>query len=512
LLRKRHKYSRPVSSRSGISRSVILLTALLLSACSTVNFDYPKQASFASEEVADTDLGEAYDDWTELHGENSGFYPLIDGIDALGARLRLIEAAEKTIDAQYFLMKGDTAGELFAGSLLRAADRGVRVRILLDDVFTTVKDDELALLNQHPNIEVRLFNPISRRGIYYLNYAGDFKRANRRMHSKSFIVDNSLSVIGGRNIADEYFQLKEQGEFLDFDVLTIGPVTRGVSAQFDDFWNATKSLPMEALSQKFSDEDLERVRREIDEEMAAGQLSVYAKAVNSKHMLELVNGSAKLYTGAATVVNDTSEKLSNPVGEQYMTLVNQLEELTFGAEKDIVIINPYFIPTEAGLEYWRKIIDRGIDVTIITNSLSSTNHVTVHSAYTRYRKPMVESGATIYEARSSKDNPRTLHTKLVINDRRYVFVGSLNLDPRSIDINAEMGVVIDSPELAADILDGLEEALESEAWQLKINDKGGLDWHLVSDGQSTLASREPDSSAWERFLSVFYRILPEGQL
>ena len=242
---------------------IVLLAALSVSACATAPFDYPRDASVAFAPDTETTLKLLVDEWRSQHPGPSGFYPLVDGMTALGARIKMIEIAEKSIDAQYFLMKGDTAGQVFAGALYAAAERGVRVRFLLDDVFTTVDDEELELLDAHPNIEVRLYNPVSRRGLSSLNYLGDFRRANRRMHNKSFTVDNQVTIVGGRNIADEYFELRPEGEFLDLDVIGFGPVAADVSREFDSFWNHERALPIAAVASSFTEEQLQAVREEI---------------------------------------------------------------------------------------------------------------------------------------------------------------------------------------------------------------------------------------------------------
>ncbi len=218
--------------------------------CATVSFDEPKSYSETITDTADTRLGEgeSVSRWVDAHAGLSGFYPLILGMDALGARLRLAEIAEKSINLQYFLVKSDTAGSVMINALLKAADRGVRVRFLLDDIFTTVSDQGLFLIDQHPNIEVRLFNPVSRRGLYSLNFVGDFRRANRRMHNKSFTVDAQVSVVGGRNIADEYFQLNTDSVFSDFDVLALGPIAVEISESFDTYWNHSRAVPVHQIT------------------------------------------------------------------------------------------------------------------------------------------------------------------------------------------------------------------------------------------------------------------------
>ena len=210
----------------------LLVLAVLLAGCATVSYDQPKSYSQAIHNPEDTSLGEYAALEVEASEGLSGFYPLKEGMHALGMRLRLAEQAEKSLDLQYFLMKNDTAGAVIANALLKAADRGVRVRFLLDDIFTTVPDDSFLLINQHPNIDIRIFNPISRSGISALNFIGDFKQANRRMHNKSFTADNAISVVGGRNIADEYFQLKTDSVFIDFDILAVGPIVTEISTLF----------------------------------------------------------------------------------------------------------------------------------------------------------------------------------------------------------------------------------------------------------------------------------------
>ena len=225
--------------------SAILVFTGLFAGCATVSFDQPKSYSTTIINTENTALGKYAAHEAAQHDGLSGFYPLRQGMDALGVRLRLAERAEKSIDMQYFLMKLDTAGAVMANALLKSADRGVRVRFLLDDVFTTFPDRSFLLMNQHPNIEIRIFNPVSRRGIYAFNFIGQFSQANRRMHNKSFTVDNSISVVGGRNIADEYFELKAGAVFVDFDVLAVGPIATEISNSFDEYWNHSRAVPIE---------------------------------------------------------------------------------------------------------------------------------------------------------------------------------------------------------------------------------------------------------------------------
>jgi putative cardiolipin synthase len=493
----------------------------VLSACSTISTDTTKTYEAHIPVSTETPLGQVYTEWGALHDTDSGFIPLTDGLAAFGARLRLIEAAVQSIDMQYFLMKPDDAGSIIAGSLLEAADRGVRIRILLDDVFTSVQDDELGLLDQHENIQVRLFNPVSRRGLYYLNYAADFKRANRRMHSKSFTVDSAATIVGGRNIADEYFQINSTVEFVDFDIFTIGPVVQEVADQFDDFWNAPEAIPLANIYQAFSASELLEAKRDIDEDMQNRERSIYSAAVNSEFMRSVADGTATTYSAPAELLNDGSDKLSNPIDEQYMTVVAALAEKIAAAEKSVVIVTPYFVPRKKGIEFWKSVTERGVEVTVITNSLASNNHLPVHSAYSAYRKQMLELGAKIYEARASAieqmadsndTEALTLHTKLISIDSRYLFVGSLNLDPRSIEINAEMGLLIDSQEMGAMLQQNLYEDLANSTYELSLNNDGKLMWRASVNGEVVESAKEPEASLWKRFMSRIYRILPESQL
>lgn len=505
-------------------KSLIAVLAILLSACTTVPLDRPKDTSYSLTDTADTGFGRTLADWRAKYpGGESGFYPLQNGLDALGARLRLIEGAERSIDAQYFLMKDDDAGEVFAGSLLAAADRGVRVRFLLDDVFTTVEDDILALLDAHPNIELRIYNPVSRQGLYMLNYAGDFSRANRRMHSKSITGDNAFTIVGGRNIADEYFQLREDTEFIDYEVLALGPVAAEVTAQFDEFWNSSRAVPMAYLKSNVTEEDLARERAEIAEEIREGTTSIYRQAINSEHMLNLLRGTGTVYAAPAALLHDGPAKLENPIDVSQMTLVGELENLIERTGHSAFIITPYFIPGDYGVDFWRRLVDRGMSVTVVTNSLASTNHVPVHAAYARYRKDMLEMGAALFEVRADAVEPAgpddpgrpdslTLHTKLMLFDQRYLFVGSLNLDPRSIEINAEMGLLIDSPDMGRQFMEQASIGLEELTYRVELDDRGRLQWRATIDGEEVVETREPLTSWWRRFQAGLYRILPESQL
>jgi putative cardiolipin synthase len=495
----------------------------LLSSCASVNFDIVQESSFAIPASEGTSLGRHSIDRTLSHSDReSVFFPLTGGSDSLGARLRLIDAAEESIDLQYFLMKDDIVGALISAKLLQAADRGVRVRFLLDDIFTTVKDVDLFVLNEHENIEVRLFNPIARRGLKYLNFAWNFSRANRRMHNKSFTVDGSFTIVGGRNLAVEYFSLNDDTEFFDIDILASGPIAAEVAANFDYFWNSRKALGIHHLRGKPSPKQMQNAREAIANALSSQGAAIYREAINSEILLQLVNDEVNAVIAEAEVISENPRKLNLPIDDDSLRLIRAVGEFMVNAESEILLISPYFIPTDKGMAFLQSILDQGTKIKLLTNSLASTNQVAVHAAYERYRKDLLAMGAELYETRADAframgqhDNNRqrsTLHGKLIIIDRRYVFIGSLNLDPRSIMINTEMGIMIDSPVLAAELLSDIQENFDRVVYRLDLNTGGRLLWHGWDNGKAIEHSREPQATWWRRFSVNFFKILPEGQL
>ncbi|MEH6469934.1 MAG: phospholipase D family protein [Halopseudomonas sp.] len=498
----------------------ISISVIVLSGCATTDFNVEKAESQAIAISQTTTLGQHTLAWHQQHGEHkSAFYPLKSGIDALGARLRLIEAAEQSIDLQYFLMKDDIVGSLVSAKLLEAADRGVRVRFLLDDIFTSVTDNDLYLLDAHQNIEVRLFNPIARRGFKGLNYLGDFSQANRRMHNKSFTVDGSLTIVGGRNIAAEYFNLKQDAKFFDLDMLVKGAVVKEVAESFDQFWNHSKALPIEYLNNPPSSKALEQVQNKIETVMQNAGTTVYQTAIDSQLLNDLIQQRIAEFIASAYVISESPNKVDYSLNDDSIRLIKQIAEFMLQAEDNIIIFTPYFIPTSQGMAFWQRVIDNGAQVSLVTNSLASTNHVPVHAAYEGYRKDLLAMGFNIYEARpdaaqiiKAADQTSTLHTKLIIIDNRYVFVGSLNLDPRSVIINTEMGILIDSSDLAESILDDRDSIFERVVYRLQLTADRDIQWHGSDSGKAVILDTEPQTSWWRRLTAKLYKILPEGQL
>lgn len=496
---------------------------VFIAGCVSVPLDYPKEASVAIADTSSTREASEVAEWLENRTDANGFYPLTQGFDAFGARLALMSSAEVSIDAQYFLMKPDNAGLVFAGKLLEAADRGVRVRFLLDDIFTTVKDIDLAMLDAHPNIEVRLFNPIARKGIYWLNYVGHFSLANRRMHNKSFIVDNQVAVVGGRNIAVEYFQLETTGEFIDFDMLSVGPIVKEVSSEFDLYWNHKLAVPMQALFDETNAQKIEGARSQVEREMAEAGDTIYGDAINTPLMSQLIAQTLDPYIAPARLITDDPQKLLEEVSDDQQIVVNEMREALAAAQSEIYVFTPYFVPRKRGIEFIKQLRAKGIRIVLLTNSLATNNHTAVHSAYATYRKDLLRAGVELWEARAdaakitapdgeTQLDKLTLHTKGILIDGKRIFVGSLNLDPRSIDINTEMGLLIDSPELGELLRGNAVRRLPKIAYRLELDENDKITWHATIDGQKVVETKEPQTSGWKRFTAWFLKIAPEKQL
>ena len=500
------------------------VTLLTLVGCTSVPFDYPKVASQAQPRDPNSPVAAAALDWEQQHGEKSGFIGLPNGIDALGARLGMMESARHSIDAQYFILKKDRAGALFVGKMLLAADRGVQVRLLIDDVFTSGIDRELSLLNAHPNIEVRIFNPLSRNSLKYWAYLLDFGRANRRMHNKSFTVDSAVSIVGGRNIGEEYFELKQDVMFDDYEVMVIGPAVTEIGSSFDEYWNSVLSVPVEAFGVQIDYEELDSWRKYMRERATESETGIYAQATDSELMNEIRAGRIQPVPARASVVSDSPDKLLYDVGDtESIELGQEKRERFLGADREIVIFTPYYIPREGGVEFVKKLRAQGVRIVIITNSLASTNHVAVHGHYAKYRKQLLSAGAELWEIRAVLDLDQTewghtpervtLHSKATFVDRDTVFVGSLNFDPRSIFLNTEMGIFIESEEIGGPFTERALEILPQVAYRLTLDDDGDLVWNFDDGVEQETWHKDPQTSWGRRFKAGFYRILPiEEQL
>ena len=513
--------------RIKIKQLGVIVVLALLSGCASVDFDYPKQESHVVTETADTYLARETSDAVDRQPEGySGFVPLADGIDALAIRLLLAERAEKTIDAQYYLLKDGVTGRAFVHALLRAADRGVRVRLLLDDMFTGGYDAGMVGLDSHPNIEIRIFNPFARRSARFMDGATSFSRINRRMHNKSFTVDNQITLIGGRNIADEYFGAREDAKFGDLDVLAIGPIVQDVSNMFDDYWNHERSAPTGAFAKMPDDPaaELQRQRELLEESSRDATNTIYGDAVNDQ-VLEYIETDTSAFIWAPyTLAVDSPDKGIKSKAEEAASITTPLREALLSAERELLIISPYFVPMKGGIEFLEELQANGVDVTVITNSLAANNQATVHGGYAPSRKPLLKAGVRILEVRADANVSgsevvaatgarATLHTKAFIVDREQTFIGSFNFDPRSARINTELGVIIDSTEISEALAAGIDANAAAQTFEVFLNEKGKLRWRAMEDGEEVVYEKEPQTSWGQRFMAGFYRVLPiRGQL
>jgi len=505
-----------------LSGAVFALVLLAISGCATVDFDQPKAASYAAADAGDTWLGQRVAGLTGDRAGESGFMLLHSGVEAMAARVSLANRAELTIDAQYYLVKADTAGLLFLNALLNAADRGVRVRLLIDDFLATGQDPKMLALDAHPNFEIRIFNPFARRSRFgrTINVVGDFRRLNRRMHNKSFIADNQVTVIGGRNIGSEYFAAHDRNNFEDLDLLGIGPMAKDVSTMFDRYWNDRMAVPIHHVVRP--PEDPEKAMSDMRERITAGLADVSAARYQGvvEGMLERERIQQDQFTwDPYELVYDPPEFGDKRKAATAESMVPALQAAISKSEEEFLLVTPYFVPRRKSLALFKELLDRGVAVKTVTNSLASTNQPIVHSGYGPKRKSLLRMGVEVYELRPDfevtgleesgvEESGGGLHAKLFIIDRTELFVGSFNWDPRSARINTEMGIILHSPELAAGLARRITSDLKPETYQLELSDNGRLRWVTWIDGEEVVYTKEPHTSWWQRFKVGFYRILP----
>lgn len=496
---------------------LVLCAGLGAVACTAVPFE-PKPPVERALPAEDTRISRIVQSRTG--GPDSGrvlLAPLNDGTDALGARLRLIEEAEKTIDLKTFLIKPDTAGSLIWISLYEAATRGVKIRLLYDDVFTSANDAQIAMLDVHPNVEIRGFNPLSRNSTRGANFALDFGRVNRRMHNKAMIVDGSIAIIGGRNIADEYYQIRTKNEFADFDLLVAGATVADLSDAFDLYWNDRWAVPI-ARFIKGDDSKLREAQGLLQSEATSEEAAIYQQAINAPYLRDLQSGKAPMFSGTARVVVDDPEKLRVPPGKGPFVVGNVFYNTIMRAKTDVLIITPYFIPEQYGADVFAALVARGIRVRVVTNSLASTNHAYVYGGYAPYRDQLLKAGVEFLEVRQDapsltvgSDVPLVLHTKLAVVDDNVLFVGSTNLDPRSIRQNTEVGMVIESRDLSRDILRRIDQAANDYTFRVEAGPDGAPVWRYNGTSGKHVFTDPPGATGWQKTIATIAGWLPIEQ-
>ncbi|MEJ2400733.1 MAG: phospholipase D family protein [Xanthomonadales bacterium] len=514
-------------ARAGFRFLSILACCALLSACVSLPENYPREESWKLD-GGESGIAKLLEGDFAANPGLSAAHPLGNGMEALAARVVLARAAEMSLDVQYYIWHSDEAGRILLKELLDAADRGVRVRILLDDIGVGAADDEgFLLLDAHPLVSIRLFNPIALRNSRTLGLLANPLRLNQRMHNKSMTADNLLTVVGGRNIGNEYFSMDELVNFADLDVLALGPVVDQVSDSFDTFWNSEAAFPLDAFHEtRGSEDDLVAVRERLDTWLAENAETYYEAMRTTTFNIDLHSREVRLYWGEIVALYDAPEKV---LGERPELLVDQLGSLLGSVDQDLMIVSPYFVPGKDGTAVLVDAARRGVKVDVYTNSLAATDVGAVHAGYKKSRRDLLEGGVELFEMMPSlntdADGQRnlsfsgssgaSLHAKMFIIDRRRVFIGSMNLDPRSIELNTEIGLLIDSPELAARLSNRIRDSRDSGFYSVVLEPKSAetpdgaqrLVWIEHRDGKDIRWTKEPHTTFWQRlgvgFISLF---------
>ncbi len=515
------------------------LTVVALAGCAALppGSDFPKTPSSALSHPEQTRLGRQFSDTVREHPGTSGFRVIAVGADGFLVRMQMINAAERTIDLQYYIFHGDNTGRLLTGAVLHAADRGVRVRILVDDGETVAGDEQITALEAHPSIELRIFNPFAYRGhsdlIRALEYGLHESRLDYRMHNKLLVVDNAVALIGGRNIGDQYFQIDPDSQFADDDVFAVGPIAAQLSRTFDEFWNSTLSIPAEALSGgKSSRATLDEHRDALGEEVRQSKADGvdYMKRVATGEPFDgLIGGRLPLIWASAQLVCDSPEKKKVADGTMVGRLMQRsVANATSAVESELLMVTPYLIPGHEGMKLLSDLRQRNVRVRILTSSLESSTVLIAQAGYMSYRRPLLEEGVDLYEIRSLLGNARgsgqtaaisrygnySLHAKLFVFDRQKVFIGSMNFDQRSMHLNTEIGLIIDSPALAQQIaarFEAMVQPVNSYRLALAPSASGAsptLVWTTRENGEDVEYDTEPARSGWQRFKANLLSTLP----
>lgn len=506
----------------------------VLAACAAIppGANLPKVRSTAFDHPEQTDLGQRYLEAARRHRPLSGFRLLNNGPDGLAARLQLIDQAQAALDLQYYIYRQDQTGKLLTEHLLEAADRGVKIRILVDDSGLMAGDERLFELAAHPNIQVRIFNPLDYRGhstfLRVLDILAHRSQLDYRMHNKLFIADGAVAMIGGRNIGDPYFQIDPESQFGDDDVFSVGPVVKELAQQFDRFWNSDHAIPSRNLApDRATVENLQRLRAELTQ---------YRREVDQKKVPFLAGldgrplpGAAALDWASARVVSDSPDKREVDDERMAGTLIYEpVVEAAKAAKSEVLIVTPFLVPGEEGLALFRSLHERHVAVRVLTNSLESTPHVSAQAGYAHYRVPMLKLGVQLFEiradpglARGSGEPKRLvrygtfgLHAKVYIFDRQRIFLGSMNFDQRSMHLNTEIGLIIDSPALAEQEVERFERLtspVNSYRVRLKIDPSTqaeSLIWATQENGKPREYDVEPSQTPGRRLEEDFMSILP----
>ena len=511
------------------------VSLLLLSGCAGLPkpVERPQATAISPGEARNTSIARSLEPLLREHDSNlSGIYPLVEADDAFAARMLMARHAERSLDIQYYIWRADMTGVMLLEALHEAADRGVQVRLLLDDNNTAGIEPFLLAMHAHPNIEVRLFNPFVIRRVRWFNFVTEFSRVNRRMHNKSFTADGSATIIGGRNIGDKYFGASDDFLFADLDVLAVGAVVPRVSQDFDAYWNSPAAYSLQQLlASRQKDVTLGQLAAQAEHISRSAAAEEYLESLRESDLLaRLLRRELRFEWAPVRMVSDAPAKVWHKHREDSL-LVQQLQEIIGNPQRDVELVSPYFVPTAAGVDAFAWLVRNGVEVRVLTNSLAATDVAFVHAGYARRRKALLRAGVQLYELshvrpsrRATQEGRRrrgrllgssgsSLHAKTFSVDGQYVFVGSFNFDPRSANLNTELGFVIDSPRLARTIRHAFDEEIPEQAYRLSLDGKGRLRWTVRDEGRLQVYVNEPKSSLWRRAGVRFLSWLPiEGLL
>jgi len=510
-----------------ITRFLSLLFFIFLVGCATTDKPVVRTQSMALEHPELTSASQFIQADLEKHPGKSGFFLLDSGEVAFTSRNAMTQIAEKTIDVQYFIWNSDIIGSILINQLIKAAERGVRVRLLIDDVHSGGRDIGLAKLNAINNFEVRLFNPFKDRNFQAFEFIANMSKLNHRMHNKAFIMDNSFAIIGGRNIADQYFGVSSVMNFRDLDVLATGPIVKDISTSFDVFWNSEWAIPIQTIAKKQpSLKEVHKGIQQLQEYIASHKEFPYPIYRSQKEIYQHMNATKDklIWADAEIFYDDPAKKIDTNTG--YQGIIPHLRQWVDDTQQEIHIESAYYIAGPGGVKRGFELHEKGIKIRLLTNSMATNDVAAAFVFYEKYRKGLIESGIELHELRPDLNSQRkfwsllaskssaSLHTKVIVFDRKKTFIGSFNLDPRSSDINTEVGLLIDSLELAEQIITYMDVGTKpSDSYHLKIekedqDDEGKLVWISQEDGKEVREYSDPKSGFWRPVSAWFISLFP----
>ena len=512
---------------------IACLLVLGLSGCSTLPQQYPQPLQYSYQtDTSQTTFAKIFQPLREQHPNLTGYHILYDPLEALATRIHLIDKAEKTLDLQYYIWDNDRIGALALHSIINAADRGVKVRLLIDDNNAKQMEGILLALDQHANIDVKLYNPYGFRQYRGMDILLDLKRVNRRMHNKSFIVDNQIALIGGRNMSDQYYNLSDKYQFSDVDIILVGPASDDISASFDEYWNDDYAFPVRQIvdHQRYPLR-YEGLKQQLDANYKEASIQNYLDlAYRSKAFEKWLDQDIKFDWTAAEVVKDSPSKIkSRATKEEHLNfqLLKRLEE----PDHSIDIVSAYFVPEEIGAKKLNEMAKNGINVRVLTNSFAANDVSIVHAFYSKYRQQLLENNVQLYEflyapdqenlnsnieelSKKAKVNLKglsrsSLHAKLMAIDEKQVFIGSFNFDPRSSYLNTEIGVLLNSPELAKGVHETMDDHLSKYAYKLVLDANNKINWQVQKpNGDIKTITKEPKMRWYQKALLKITSWLP----